>query len=71
LLFTHEPLPRDPVPARDGRSLLAGVFAREHLPLDLELSRRPSRWLSWLFAPERLDHATLVFGSICESWGMD
>ncbi|HVI73499.1 MAG TPA: hypothetical protein VM683_00815 [Anaeromyxobacteraceae bacterium] len=55
LLFTLEPLPRDPVSAHSRRSLLAGVFARERLPMDPELPRRPSRWLSWLFVPERLD----------------
>jgi hypothetical protein len=56
LLFTLEQLPRDPAPPRDRRNLLAGVFARARLAADPELSQRPSRWLSWLFAPDRLDH---------------
>lgn len=31
------------------------VFAFEHLPTDPERPRRRSRWLSWLFLPERID----------------
>ena len=55
-VFAPETLPMDPPsPARSKRSLLAVVFAFEHLPHGPERPRRRSRWLSWLFLPERID----------------
>ena len=45
----------EPPPARSRRSLLALVFAPEHLPMDPEQPRRGSSWLSWLFGVERID----------------
>jgi hypothetical protein len=55
-VFTAETLPMEqPSPARTRRSLLAVVFSPEQLPMDPELPRRGSRWLSWLFVPERID----------------
>jgi hypothetical protein len=45
--------PTSPTPGK--RSLLAVVFASEHLPMDPELPRRGTRWFSWLFLPERID----------------
>lgn len=57
-LFGFEPLPLDRAePAHGRRSLLALVFAPEHLPQDPAPPRRRSRWLSWLFLPERIDRA--------------
>ena len=56
VLFTLEPLPMEQAETtHDRRSLLALVFAREHLPTEPEGPRRRSRWLSWLFLPERVD----------------
>jgi hypothetical protein len=57
LLFTLEPLPRDPAPAAPARrGLLAAVFAPEALPLDPEAPpRQRARWLAWLLAPEPID----------------
>ena len=55
-VFAAEALPREqPSPGPSRRSLLAVVFAPERLPVDPELPRRSSRWLSWLFLPERID----------------
>lgn len=60
-VFGQETLPPpDPEPvgrgADGGRPGLARLlFAPEPLPLDPELPRRRSRWLAWLFLPERLD----------------
>ncbi|HEX7488612.1 MAG TPA: hypothetical protein VF341_06890 [Anaeromyxobacteraceae bacterium] len=55
-VFTTETLPLEqPSPARSRRSLLAVVFSAEQLPMDPEPPRRGSRWLSWLFVPERID----------------
>jgi len=45
----------EPLPARRRRSLLAMVFAAEHLPLDPEQPRRGSSWVSWLFLLERVE----------------
>jgi len=57
LLLAAEPLPQgtpQAVPQR--RGLLRAVFGGEPLPLDPPgTPRRRSRWLAWLFAPERLD----------------
>ena len=55
-VFAAEALPREqPSPGPSRRSLLAVVFAPERLPVDPELPRRGSSWLSWLFLLERVE----------------
>ncbi len=57
LLLAAEPLPQETPPAvPERRGLFPAVFGGEPLPLDPPgAPRRRSRWLAWLFAPERLD----------------
>ncbi|HTP24098.1 MAG TPA: hypothetical protein VMK12_00360 [Anaeromyxobacteraceae bacterium] len=58
LLFAAEPLAEEPPrhPSRERRSLAKALFAAEPLPRASPGSApRRSRWLAWLFAPERID----------------
>jgi hypothetical protein len=61
ILFGSEPFPQDlpppPAPVSDGRSALGRLLGPDPLPFDppLPRTRTGGRWLSWLFAPERLE----------------
>jgi len=58
LLFGREELPEAPPRAGEHarRSLRRALFAVEPLPrAGPRVAPRRSRWLSWLFAPERID----------------
>ncbi len=56
VLFEVESLPDAPSgPPGDRRSLLSVLLSRESLPLDPERKRTHRDWLSFLFAPERID----------------
>jgi len=57
LLLAAEPLPQETAPgAPERRGLLRAFFGPESLQLDPPAApHRRSRWLAWLFAPERLD----------------
>lgn len=56
-IFASESLPAAPPadPAVPHRSILSLLLAPEPLPEDPPAQAPPRRWLSWLFAPERLD----------------
>ncbi len=55
-LIAAERLPEAPPAApRAGRSLLSVLVSRESLPLEPERTRPRRDWLSFLFAPERLE----------------
>jgi hypothetical protein len=57
LIFARETLPLDPVAATaPRRGILALLFAFEPLDQGAPVpSPRRSRWLAWLFRPEKLD----------------
>jgi hypothetical protein len=56
VLFEVESLPDAPSgPSGDRRSLLSVLLSRESLPVDPERKRTHRDWLSFLFAPERID----------------
>jgi hypothetical protein len=57
LLLASESLGQDPAAGPTARrGLLRSLVGREDLPLDPQREpRRRSRWLAWLFAPERLE----------------
>lgn len=58
VIFARESLPSapQPPPRLPRRGTLSLLLAPEPLPEDPPAAERPrSRWLTWLFAPERLD----------------
>jgi hypothetical protein len=52
---TLPPAPPPAPPRCEPRSLLHLLLAPEPLPLAPPRPRRRTRWLAWLFLPERLD----------------